>query len=56
MRVCTVTGRLNELLPGHAGTAGLYFVEHEYLDSPVTPLLDQAEISAWNGALERPAL
>ncbi|MGW0770822.1 hypothetical protein [Streptomyces sp. NPDC002676] len=50
-----VTRRLNELFPGHAGTAGLYFVEHEYLNTPVAPLLDPADIDAWNQALERPA-
>jgi hypothetical protein len=50
-----VTRRLNKLFPGHAGTAGLYFVEHEYLNAPVAPLLDPAGIGAWNEALERPA-
>ncbi|WP_191876483.1 hypothetical protein [Streptomyces filipinensis] len=42
------------LFLGHAGTAGLYSVEHEYLDTPVAPLLDPAGIDAWNEALERP--
>ncbi|MGP3950918.1 hypothetical protein [Streptomyces sp. 7N604] len=49
-----VMGCLNELFPGHAGTAGLYFVEHKYLRAPVTPLLDLAGIDAWNEALEHP--
>ncbi|MFG2986238.1 hypothetical protein ACGFYQ_34140 [Streptomyces sp. NPDC048258] len=46
-----VTRRMNELFPGHAGTAALYFVEHEYLDAPVAPLLEPAGIDAWNEAL-----
>ncbi|MFE3329000.1 hypothetical protein [Streptomyces sp. NPDC059176] len=47
-----ITQRMNELFPGHAGTAALYLVEHEYLATPVAPLLDPAGISAWNQALE----
>ncbi|MEU2828722.1 hypothetical protein ABZ667_08665 [Streptomyces lavendulae] len=43
---------MNELVPGHAGTAALCLVEHEYLATPVAPLLDPSEISAWNQALE----
>ncbi|MFI0968383.1 hypothetical protein ACH4S8_44695 [Streptomyces sp. NPDC021080] len=50
-----VTRRLNKLFPSHAGTAGLYFVEHEYLDSPVAPLLAPDGVDAWNEALERSA-
>ncbi|MEU8542934.1 endonuclease III domain-containing protein [Streptomyces sp. NPDC048717] len=50
-----VTRRLNHLFPGRAGTAGLYFVEHEYLHAPVTPLLNLGGIAAWNEALEHPA-
>ncbi|MER7688193.1 hypothetical protein [Streptomyces sp. NPDC097610] len=50
-----VTRRLNKLFPSHAGTAGLYFVEHEYLNTPVAPLLAQDGIDAWNEALERSA-
>ncbi|GGV08037.1 hypothetical protein GCM10010275_55260 [Streptomyces litmocidini] len=49
-----VTRHLNQLFPGRAGTAGLYFVEHEYLKAPVAPLLDPDGIEAWNEALERP--
>jgi hypothetical protein len=48
----TVIRRLNELFPGHAGTADLYFVEHTYLNTPVAPLLDPDGIDAWNEALE----
>ncbi|OIJ91705.1 hypothetical protein [Streptomyces colonosanans] len=51
----TVTRCLNELFPGHAGTVGLYVVEHAYLNTPVAPLLDPDGIDAWNEALERPA-
>ncbi|MEU3402890.1 endonuclease III domain-containing protein [Streptomyces sp. NPDC006670] len=47
-----ITRRMNELFPGHAGTAALYLVEHEYLATPVAPLLDPSGISAWNQALE----
>ncbi|MFJ5546771.1 hypothetical protein [Streptomyces sp. NPDC093225] len=47
-----ITRRMDELFPGHAGTAALYLVEHEYLAMPVAPLLDPAGIGAWNQALE----
>ncbi|MFK0258449.1 hypothetical protein [Streptomyces sp. NPDC090445] len=47
-----ITRRMNELFRGHAGTAALYLVEHEYLATPVAPLLAPASISAWNQALE----
>ncbi|MFF4583374.1 hypothetical protein ACFY15_34130 [Streptomyces sp. NPDC001373] len=47
-----ITRRMNELFPSHAGTAALYLVEHEYLTTPVAPLLDPAGISAWNQAME----
>ncbi|MFE4332933.1 DNA-3-methyladenine glycosylase family protein [Streptomyces sp. NPDC056831] len=47
-----VTRRLNELFPGHAGTAGLYFVEHEYAAAPIAPLLAPDGINAWNHSLE----
>ncbi|MBW5480790.1 hypothetical protein GPJ59_02475 [Streptomyces bambusae] len=47
-----ITRRMNTLFPGHAGTAALYLVEHEYLAAPVAPLLDPAGISTWNQALE----
>ncbi|MEU5811557.1 endonuclease III domain-containing protein [Streptomyces sp. NPDC047718] len=49
-----IIDRMNQLFPGHAGTAALYFVEHEYVDAPVAPLLDPTAISAWNEALEGP--
>ncbi|MFC9238455.1 hypothetical protein ACFTZK_18670 [Streptomyces decoyicus] len=49
-----VSRRLNELFPGHVGTAGLHFLEHEYLDVPGAPLLAPADIAAWNQALEPP--
>ncbi|GGR59328.1 MULTISPECIES: hypothetical protein [Streptomyces] len=42
------------LFPGRAGTAGLYFVEHEHLNAPVAPPLDPDGVNAWNEALERP--
>ncbi|MFF9436520.1 DNA-3-methyladenine glycosylase family protein [Streptomyces sp. NPDC014735] len=47
-----VTRRLNKLFPGHAGTAGLYLVEHEYAAAPVAPLLAPDGITAWNNSLE----
>ncbi|WP_030303234.1 hypothetical protein [Streptomyces katrae] len=50
-----ITRRMNDLFPGHAGTAALYLVEHEYLNAPVAPLLDPAGIGAWNQALEATA-
>ncbi|MEV6681201.1 hypothetical protein AB0N09_30685 [Streptomyces erythrochromogenes] len=50
-----ITRRMNDLFPGHAGTAALYFVEHEYLNAPVAPLLDPDSIGAWNSALENTA-
>ncbi|MEU6353615.1 hypothetical protein ABZ896_30535 [Streptomyces sp. NPDC047072] len=50
-----VTRRLSELFPGHAWTAGLYFVEREYLESPVAPLLAPEGVDAWNEALDRSA-
>ncbi|OEV09321.1 hypothetical protein [Streptomyces nanshensis] len=47
-----VNHRLNELFPGHAGTAGLYLVEYEYLNAPVAPLLTPGgDVDAWNEAL-----
>ncbi|MEV5122049.1 hypothetical protein AB0K49_04455 [Streptomyces decoyicus] len=46
-----VSRRLNELFPGHAATAGLPFVEHEYLGVPVAPLLAPSDIDAWNQGL-----
>ncbi|MFG2483369.1 hypothetical protein ACGFSI_11510 [Streptomyces virginiae] len=49
-----ITHRMNALFPGHAGTAALYLVEHDYLSTPVAPLLDPSGISAWNQALEAP--
>ncbi|MCX4632812.1 hypothetical protein [Streptomyces sp. NBC_01443] len=47
-----ITRRMNELFPGHAGTAALYLVEHDHLDAPVVPLLAPDGIDAWNSALE----
>lgn len=47
-----ITLRMNALFPGHACTAALYLVEHGYLTTPVTPLLDPSAISAWNQVLE----
>ncbi|MFF4576680.1 hypothetical protein [Streptomyces sp. NPDC001410] len=49
-----VTARLNELFPDHAGTAGIYLVEHDYLSQPVTalPSSDPDALTAWNTALE----
>lgn len=46
------TARLNELFPGHAGIAGLYLVEHEYLSSPAAPFLAPDAITDWSQALE----
>ncbi|MFD4857759.1 hypothetical protein [Streptomyces atratus] len=40
------------MFPGHAGTAGLYFVEHEYAGAPIAPLLAPDDINAWNNTLE----
>ncbi|MGW3041638.1 hypothetical protein ACWC9T_16740 [Kitasatospora sp. NPDC001159] len=45
---------LSELFPGHQGTAALYLVEHEYLATPVAPLLDPDHLGTWNHALEDP--
>ncbi|MFD7614389.1 DNA-3-methyladenine glycosylase family protein [Streptomyces sp. NPDC059828] len=48
----TVMTRLHTLFPGHAGTAGLYLVENEFLQAPVAPLLAPDSVEAWNHALE----
>ncbi|GLW74707.1 hypothetical protein Kpho02_70040 [Kitasatospora phosalacinea] len=50
-----VRHQLGELFPGHQGTAALYLVEHDYLATPVAPLLDARHLAAWNHALEDPA-
>ncbi|MGA5266249.1 DNA-3-methyladenine glycosylase family protein [Streptomyces lydicamycinicus] len=42
---------LTRLFPGHAGTAALYLVEHEYLRTPVAPLLPLDAIKTWNQEL-----
>ncbi|MGP8303669.1 hypothetical protein ACTPOK_38315 [Streptomyces inhibens] len=42
---------MKELLPGHAGTAALYLVEHEFIRSPVAPLLATDALGAWNRTL-----
>ncbi|WP_432141125.1 DNA-3-methyladenine glycosylase family protein [Streptomyces sp. bgisy084] len=41
--------------PGHAGTAALYLVEHEYLHAPVAPLLPPDAIKSWNRELHTSA-
>ncbi|WP_406220850.1 DNA-3-methyladenine glycosylase family protein [Streptomyces decoyicus] len=46
---------MNRLFPGHAGTAALYLVEHEFIRSPVAPLLAADALDAWNQTLETSA-
>ncbi|MCW7988421.1 hypothetical protein XF35_24975 [Streptomyces platensis subsp. clarensis] len=47
--------RLTRLVPGHAGTAALYLVEHEYLHTPsLAPAPDT--IKTWNQELHREEL
>lgn len=42
---------LTRLFPGQAGNAALYLVEHEYLHTPVAPLLAPAAFKTWNQEL-----
>ncbi|WP_063728824.1 DNA-3-methyladenine glycosylase family protein [Streptomyces sp. RTd22] len=46
---------ITSLFPGHAGTAALYLVEHEYLHTPVVPLLALDAIKTWNQELRTSA-
>ncbi|MET9956035.1 hypothetical protein ABZ135_31445 [Streptomyces sp. NPDC006339] len=48
----TIRTRMSELFDGHAGTAALYLLEHQFVGAPVAPLLTPDAINTWNQALE----